>query len=158
MGGSFCSTPAVTSVGGQLSLWALGTDRRMYHKWWDGKNWGPNYNGWWQDMGGSFSSIPVVVCRDAGHTDIFGLGTDNTILHKVWEVNVWKPGITEWDSQGGYSYSAPFVTSWGPSRLDVFNVGVPNGDAQHRAWNGYAWGSSSGAGWDSLGGRFQLIE
>jgi hypothetical protein len=86
--------------------------------------------------------------------DLFGLGANNVVLHQAWDGNSWKASQTEWELQGGPFYSAPAVTSWGPNRIDVFNIGPITGDAQHRAWNGSAWGSSSGVGWESLGGRF----
>jgi hypothetical protein len=35
---------------------------------------------------------------------------------------------------------------WGPSRIDLFRVGV-NSDLSHKWWDGSTWG-----GWESLGG------
>ncbi|HLI71707.1 MAG TPA: hypothetical protein VKV19_18270 [Ktedonobacteraceae bacterium] len=42
------------------------------------------------------------------------------------------------------------VTSWGPNRLDIFDIGTDSA-MYHRAWDGSAWYPSS---WENLGGTF----
>lgn len=51
-----------------------------------------------------------------------------------------------WTGVGGVSMSAVAVSSWGPSRTDIFIRGQDNALWQ-RTWNGTSWGS-----WQSLGG------
>jgi hypothetical protein len=150
------STPAVTSWRPErLDVLVRGTDNKMYQKWWDHGTWGPSHGGSWAEHGGNFSSMPVVT-SSMNRMDLFGLGANNVVLHQAWDGTSWKPSQNDWEVQGGPFLGAPSVTSWGPNRIDLFNIGV-TGDAQHTAWNGSGWGSSSGVGWESLGGRFEFV-
>src|SRR5207253_1957534 len=91
---------AVAWSANRLDIFGLGTDRQMYHKWWDGSNWGPSITDW-EPLGGVFTSPPVVVAWAANRLDIFGLGTDQQMYHKWWDGSNWGPSITDWEPLGG---------------------------------------------------------
>ena len=60
-GGGICaSEPAAVAWGpNRLDVFVLGTDQAVYHKWWDGANWGPGLTDY-EYMGGICSSPPRV--------------------------------------------------------------------------------------------------
>ena len=58
LGGAFpfTSPPAAVSGGAnRLDIFALGLDKAMYHKWWDGRAWLPSKTDW-EPLGGVFAS------------------------------------------------------------------------------------------------------
>ena len=72
----------------------------MYHKYWDGSQWGPSATGW-EPLGGVFTSPAAAVAWSANRLDIFGLGTDYQMYHKYWDGNQWGPSATGWEPLGG---------------------------------------------------------
>ena len=57
MGGICSSPPRVTAWGpNRLDLFVRGTDHALYHKWWDGGNWGPSLTDY-EYQGGVISLI-----------------------------------------------------------------------------------------------------
>ncbi len=48
--------PVVSWGSNRLDVFGLGLDSAMYHKWWDGSNWGPSVTDW-QLLGGKFSDF-----------------------------------------------------------------------------------------------------
>jgi hypothetical protein len=137
----------------RLDVFAVGTDQGLYHKWWDGSNWGPSMLGW-EGLGGNCVGKPAVESWGANRLDLFVVGTDQAVHHKAWDGAAWRPSLTGWDSLGGIVQPDPMrrpaVVSWGANRLDVFVVGT---DAQlyHKWWDGSAWGPSL-TSWERLGG------
>jgi hypothetical protein len=65
----------------------------MYHKSWDGFQWGPSTTGW-EALGGVFNSAPAVVSWAPNRLDIFALGTDTQMYHKYWDGSKWGPSQT----------------------------------------------------------------
>jgi hypothetical protein len=54
LGGVFKSAPAIVSWGrDRLDVFGLGTDDQMYHKFWNGRAWGPSQTDW-ESLGGVF--------------------------------------------------------------------------------------------------------
>ena len=133
---------AVSWAADRLDIFALGTDRAMYHKAWTGSAWEAG----WDDLGGAFTSPPAVVAWGPNRLDIVGLGTDRAMYHKAWTGSAWEAG---WDDLGGAFTSPPAVVAWGPNRLDIVGLGTDRA-MYHKAWTGSAWE----AGWDDLGGAF----
>ncbi|TFV66469.1 zinc metalloprotease [Blastococcus sp. CT_GayMR20] len=133
----------------RLDAFVLGTDRAMYHKWWNGSSWGPSVTGW-ESLGGICASPPTVVAWGPNRLDVFVIGTDSALYHKWWNGSSWGPSVTGWENMGGVCTSAPAVASWGPNRLDVFVTGT---DSQlfHKWWNGSSWGPSL-TGYEAMGG------
>jgi len=144
--------PAVVAwSANRLDIFGLGTDRQMYHKYWDGSHWGPSPTGW-EPLGGIFSSPPAAAAWGPNRLDIFGLGTDRQMYHKYWDGSHWGPSPTGWEPLGGVFSSPPAVAAWGPNRLDIFGLGTDH-QMYHKYWDGSHWGPSP-TGWEPLGGVF----
>ena len=81
----------------RLDLFGVGTDNRMYHKWWIG-SWGG-----WEDLGPTrFNSTPMALSWDKNRLDIFDLNASVACVHKWWDGSNWGPGRTvEWENLGG---------------------------------------------------------
>ncbi|TCN30028.1 repeat uncharacterized protein DUF346 [Kribbella orskensis] len=135
--------PVVSWSSGRLDAFVVGTDKAMYHKWYDG-GWGPSVGGY-EYMGGVCMSAPEVASWGPGRLDAFVLGTDHGLYHK-WYDGGWGPSVTDYEPLGGVCTSRPRVATWGPDRLDVFVTGTDRA-LHHIWWDGTAW-----SGFESLGG------
>ncbi len=144
------SGPAVSWGPNRLDVFVLGTNRAMYHKWWNGAAWGPSFSGY-EYMGGICNTAPEVIAWGSNRLDAFVLGTDSALYHKWWNGSAWGPSVTGWEAMGGKCSSSPRVASWGPDRLDVFVFGTDSA-LYHKWWNGSAWGPSV-TGYEYMGGR-----
>ena len=143
------SGPVVAWGANRLDVFVLGTDRQLYHKWWNGSAWGPSLTGY-EAMGGVCTSVPQAVAWGANRLDVFVLGTDRQLYHKWWNGSAWGPSLTGWEAMGGVINEDPRVVSWGANRLDVFVVGTDR-QLYHKWWNGSAWGPSL-TGYEAMGG------
>jgi len=141
--------PVVSWDADRLDAFVIGTDRAMYHKWWDGSAWGPSVQGY-EYMGGVCLSAPEVASWAPGRLDAFVLGTDHAMYHKWWDGSAWGPGVTDWESLGGTCLETPKLVTWGPNRLDAFVVGTDHA-LYHKWWDGTAWGPSVD-GYEYMGG------
>jgi hypothetical protein len=77
----------VSWAANRLDIFGIGTDGAAYHKYWDGRAWGPSQTGW-EYLGGGFNSALEAAAWGQNRLDIFGLGTDNGMYHKskfFWE-------------------------------------------------------------------------
>jgi hypothetical protein len=136
LGGGLTSDPAVASWGsGRLDLFVRGTDRALWHKWFDGR-----WSGW-ESLGGILTSSPGAASWSSGRVDVFVRGTDNALWHK-WFDGRW----FDWESLGGGLTSGPAAASWSSGRVDVFVRGTDNA-LWHKWFDGGRW-----SGWESLGG------
>ena len=129
----------------RLDVFVLGTDRALYHKWWDGSAWGPSVNGY-EYLGGICMSPPEVVAWGTDRLDVFVLGTDNAVYHKWWDGSDWGPSVNGYEYLGGVCASPPRVVAWGENRLDMFVIGTDSA-LYHKWWDGSAW-----SGWEYMGG------
>jgi len=109
----------------------------MYHRWWDGSNWGG-----WESLGGIILDEPKCESWGPNRIDCFARGTDRAMYHRWWNGSAWGG----WESLGGIILETPDCESWGPNRIDCFARGTDRA-MYHRWWDGSAWG-----GWESLGG------
>jgi hypothetical protein len=161
--GSWAAKPVVSWGPNRLDIFGLGVDNDMFHKWWDGTNWGPsNSKILWEWRGGTFNSPPAAVSWGPNRLDIFGLGVDYDMFHQWWDGTNWGPSPTDpnrWESLGGIFNSPPAAVSWGFGHLDIFGLGVDN-TMFHKWWDP-AWQSSDGTNWgpsrtewESLGDPF----
>ncbi len=50
------ASPVVAWGPNRLDVFVLGTDRALYHKWWNGSAWGPSLTGY-ETMGGVIASF-----------------------------------------------------------------------------------------------------
>ena len=142
------SSPIVAWGANRLDAFVLGTDRAVYHKWWNGSAWGPSVTGY-ENMGGVATSTPQAVAWGPNRLDLFVTGTDSALYHK-WYSGAWGPSLTGYENMGGVCVGDPRVVSWGPDRLDVFVLGT-NRALFHKWWNGSAWGPSL-TGYENMGG------
>ena len=77
-----------------------GTDRAVYHKWWNGSAWGPSLTGY-EYMGGAILGQPKAVSWGSNRLDVFVIGTDRALYHKWWNGSSWGPSLTGYERQGG---------------------------------------------------------
>ncbi|GAA1741953.1 hypothetical protein GCM10009809_41840 [Isoptericola hypogeus] len=134
------SGPVVSWGPDRIDTFVLGTDRALYHKWWDGSAWGPSVTDY-EYMGGICMSAPEVASWGPDRLDAFVLGTDRALYHKWWDGSAWGPSVTDYEYMGGTCLSPPEVASWGPDRLDAFVLGTDRA-LYHKWWDGSAWGPS----------------
>jgi hypothetical protein len=125
----------------RLDAFVIGTDRAVWHKWWDGSNWGPSVSGY-ESLGGVCMSAPEVASWGPDRLDAFVLGTDRAMYHKWWDGTAWNG----YENLGGVCMSPPRLASWGPDRLDAFVLGTDRA-LYHKWWDGTAWN-----GYENLGG------
>jgi baseplate J-like protein/repeat uncharacterized protein DUF346 len=146
LGGICIGNPAVASWGhDRLDVFVIGTDRALYHKWWDGNSWGPTTTGY-EYMGGIVVGDPAVVSWDHDRLDVFVIGTDGALYHKAWNGAQWQPSVTGYDRLGTPKAGVgvrgnPVAVSWDHDRLDIFVVGT-DGALYHKWWDGANWGPS----------------
>ena len=143
------SSPVVSWGANRLDAFVLGSDRALYHKWWNGAAWGPSLTGY-EAMGGVCTSVPQAVAWGPNRLDVFVTGTDSALFHKWWNGSAWGPSLTGYEYMGGVCVGDPRVISWGPDRLDVFVLGTDRA-LYHKWWNGSAWGPSL-TGYERMGG------
>ena len=138
LGGVILEEPECVSWGlNRLDCFARGTDRALWHRWWNGASWGG-----WESLGGIILEAPKCVSWGPNRLDCFARGADSAMWHRWWDGAAWRG----WESLGGTILEAPECVSWGPNRIDCLARGT-NRAMFHRWWDGTAW-----RGWESLGG------
>lgn len=123
LAGRMNSNIAAVSWGpGRLDVFAVLSDGRVYHRWWDAGA-GSSWSGWEDLGGGPFGSRVTAVSWGPGRLDVFAIGIDKAIHH-----NWFDRGWGGWESLGGVfqTHTAVSAVSWGPGRLDVFGLGEAN--------------------------------
>src|SRR6266508_4558088 len=143
--------PVVSWGSGRIDAFVVGTDRAMYHKWFDASSgWGPSVTGY-EYMGGICSSPATAVAWGKDRLDVFVLGTDSALYHKWWDGSAWGPSVVDYEYMGGVCASPPTLVSWGTGRLDVFVIGTDS--ALYHKWYDASsgWGPSV-TGWEYMGG------
>jgi hypothetical protein len=143
------SSPMVAWASNRIDAFVLGTDRALYHKWWNGSAWGPSVTGY-ETLGGVCTSVPQAVSWGPNRLDVFVTGTDSALYHKSWNGSAWGPSVGGFDNMGGLCVGDPRAVSWGPNRLDVFVLGT-NRALFHKWWNGSSWAPSV-TGFENMGG------
>jgi hypothetical protein len=140
-GGTRTSGPVVAWGSNRLDAFVIGGDSALYHKWWDGSNWGPSVVDY-ERMGGICVSRPEVVAWGANRLDVFVLGTDHALYHKWWDGSSWGPSFAgDYEYLGGICASVPKAVAWGANRLDLFVLGTDSA-LYHKWWDGSNWGPS----------------
>lgn len=76
LGGTCVSRPKAVSWGpNRIDIFCVGLDSGLYHKWWDGSNWGPNgASGYWENLGGIIRGEVEAVSWGSQRLDIFVIG------------------------------------------------------------------------------------
>ncbi|OFI06680.1 hypothetical protein CLOACE_08350 [Clostridium acetireducens DSM 10703] len=132
------SAPAAASwARNRLDVFAMGENRALWHKWWDGVRWNN-----WEDLSGVITSAPAAVSWGPNRIDVFARGTNNAMWHKWWNGSNW----SGWEDLGGIITSPPAAASWAPNRIDCFARGTNNA-LWHKWWDGTRWSN-----WEDLGG------
>ena len=131
IGGELADAPAAVSwAANRIDVFALGKNKRLWHKVWDGNGW----SDWMEDPVGEFSSAPTVASWGANRLDGFIRGAGDQVWHKAWNGSEW----SGWESLGGESASAPAAVSWASNRIDVFALGK-NNRLWHKVWAVDQW-------------------
>ena len=142
-GGRRCgqsSGPVVAWGANRLDAFVMGTDWALYHKWWDGANWGPAVTDY-EYMGGVCTSAPEAVAWGPNRLDVFVIGTDSALYHKWWDGGVGAV-VNGYEYMGGVCVGDPRMVAWGPNRLDVFVLGTDRA-LYHKWWDGAPGGRRS---------------
>jgi hypothetical protein len=84
------SASAVSWAENRLDIFVRGVDGGVYHKYWNGNNWGPSLTDW-EPLGGQITDSPVAVSWAENRLDIFVRGADGGVYHKYWDGNNWGP-------------------------------------------------------------------
>jgi HEAT repeat protein len=107
----------------RVDTFAIGADKTLYWRFWNGSNWG------------SYSSLSTNVSAGVGATnwgenrlDAFYTGSNGSMRHK-WYTGNWSVE----EDLGGILVGAPAATSWATNRIDVFCRGTDN----RLYWNYY---------------------
>jgi len=143
------SSPVLAWGPERLDVFVVGTDRKLYHKWWNGSAWGPSLTGY-ENMAGVCISRPQVVSWGSERLDAFVVGIDSALYHKWWNGSAWAPSLTGYERMGGLIVGEPRVVSWGSDRIDIFVVGIDR-QLYHKWWDGSIWGPSL-TGYERMGG------
>lgn len=68
----------------RLDVFAVASNGRMVHKWWDGQRWSD-----WEDQGGALAPEATVVSWAPNRLDVFARTSDARLVHKWWAGNGW---------------------------------------------------------------------
>jgi len=142
------SSPVVAWAADRLDAFVLGTDRALYHKWWNKTAWGPSATAY-ESLGGVCTCAPQAVSWGPNRLDVFVTGTDSGLYHKWWNGAAWGPSLIGFEAMGGLCVGAPRAVSFAENRLDVFVVG--NNRALYHKWFDGAWRPSL-TGYENMGG------
>jgi hypothetical protein len=150
-GGPIRGNPVVVSWDhDRLDIFVVGSaDGALYHKWWDGSQWGPSVSGF-EFMDGFIVGNPAAVDSDHDRLDVFVIGGDGALYHKAWNGRQWLPALTGYERLGGTFLGDPAAVCWDHQRMDIFAVGTDRA-LYHNAWEGTGWPPSP-IGFESLGG------
>jgi len=108
---------------------ARGLDGGVYHRWWDGHDWGG-----WEALGGTIIGPPSAVTWGPNRIDLFVHNSDHNMGHKWFDGHTW----SVWESLGGTNVGTPVPLSRSANRLDVFSRGADNALWQ-QAFDGRSW-------------------
>ena len=142
--GVAASTRSKTAV----DIFAVGSDRALYHKYHDTSLvWGPSSTGW-EPQDGGLQSAPTVSTWASDRLDVWVIGDDYGLWQKWWDVDGWHD-YAGFDPPYTWTKDAPTVISWGVNRYDIFLVNSTDQALYHKYWDGTGWFP---AGWEFRGG------
>ncbi len=144
---------AVSRKAGQLDLFTVRDDGRVWTAWWNGGGWSD-----WVAIGGFFppGARVAAVARTADNLDLFVCGNDGRVYTAWWfEGGGWSGAADNWRSIGGFfPPGAPVAaTTRAAGNLDLFICG--NDGRVYTSWwyDGQEW-SGLNDSWASVGGFF----
>ncbi|KAF2963962.1 hypothetical protein GQX73_g9619 [Xylaria multiplex] len=114
LGGKFSQTPRVVHWSqGKIDMVGKDLDDNNYYlKSFDGHNWHPSIDGWY-DLAGPYGSEPRLVTKVNGQNFLylFGVDVDNEIRMQIWSGYEWQPSAKETWPLG--DVSKPYPTEEG---------------------------------------------
>jgi len=122
---------ACSPDGSRMDVFALGTDKAMWHKTWDGTKWKD-----WKTKdsptgaAGGLKFSPSCVSWGPKRIDCFAVGNNDGVLYQKTYDNAWK----DWASQGGNLADTPSCVSQAVNMLDCFARGIDN-KLYQKSWN-----------------------
>ncbi len=124
---NYSGLTAVSWGSNRVDVFAVGLDKTLQHKFYDGV--------WhdWTSLGGTLTSEPSVVSLYPGHLLVFVKGKDNAIWHKFYLKDRW----SDWLSLGGKFASGPRARTEGTHLVEVIAEGMDTVLRRIR-WSG-AW-------------------
>ena len=137
----FGSGPTAVSWGpNRTDVFALDTDSKTVHQYWDGNTWLTQ----WESLGDAqLIGPPTAISWGVNRLDLFGIDAHSGhVLHYYWDGSQWNG----WEDLGhAYNRSVSFVgtvaaTSWSVNRIDVVVLGS-NGAYYYKYWDGSSWGN-----------------
>ena len=148
------SGPTAVSWGpNRTDTFALDTDQKVKHQYWDGTTWLSK----WESLGDAeLSAPPVAISWGVNRLDLFGIDLQSSaLLHIVWDGSQW----SKWENLGKSSddgnlagLSSVAATSWSVNRTDIVALGT-DGAYYYKFWDGYQWQPSE-TEFISKGGKF----
>jgi hypothetical protein len=145
LGGDILNSVSVTYEGRRIDVFAVGFDRGLYYKWYDGEMWFPEA---FVPLGGVIAATPAAVNTE-GQRHVLLLGTDWALWHMWWDAASWHTTLTR---LGGSFTGAPVVVRTGVRRFAVLCVNRADNSLSVARWDGVQWVGGQGA-FTSLGGR-----
>ncbi|MCC5624226.1 hypothetical protein LC574_24230, partial [Nostoc sp. CHAB 5715] len=148
---------------GQLDLFVVGNDGRVYTSWWqEGVSDWSGINNNWRSIGGFFpvGARVSAVARRSGQLDLFVVGNDGRVYTSWWQEGVsdWSGINNNWRSIGGFFPVGARVSAVArrSGQLDLFVVG--NDGRVYTSWwqEGVSDWSGINDNWRSIGGFFPL--
>jgi hypothetical protein len=161
IGGFFPAGAPITAVSryaGELDLFVVGNDGRVYTSWWSaGSEWSGLYDNW-RSIGGYFrpGSRVAAVARTPNNLDLFICGNDGRVYTSWWSAGSDWSGVNDnWRNIGGvFPAGAPVsVVARTPNNLDLFICGG-NGRVYTSWWSAGSDWSGLNDRWRSIGGVF----
>jgi hypothetical protein len=107
--------------GGNVDLYAVATDGRVYSAWWRG---GPNWRGWSRIGSGVFApSTPIAAVVREAEIHLFAVGTDGAVYSAWWQDgddwHDWQP-----IGSGVFPQMTPISVAVRGTNIDLFGVGM----------------------------------
>ncbi|WP_373033720.1 hypothetical protein [Sulfurovum sp.] len=134
----FFSNPVtvVSYTPGRLDVFALGKDKRLWHQWFDGTNWGH-----WECLSGKNEHrLFSAVSWGPNRLDVFAVDTNRE--KELW--HYWWNGGSGWGTEVIATkellgkFDSVSAISWGTSRLDLFVLDTD----EKTIWHNWSDGSS----------------
>jgi hypothetical protein len=136
---------AVSWAPGRLDVFAIGSDKKLYHWWLSGSAWSN------ESLEGSLLSAgPSAVSSGPNQLDVFTFGPDSAGSQVLWHISFdgnTSAGWSSWEILDGattyFAPSPPSAVSWAPDRLDVFAAGGAGEVFHYWSQSGSAWSAES---------------
>ncbi len=117
----------VTWQDGHTEVFALGSDKAIWHQWWNLSN--STWSGW-QSLGGQLESGPGPIIWGDGHAEVFATAPNGVPYH-IWTNST---GWTTWTAMSGSLASRPVPVRLTNGNVDLIGIGT-DGYLYESVWN-----------------------